>query len=142
MTQDLPTLAQAKQRAKRLRAALFAEGMEVSHSEALERIAKDAGFRDWNSMHAKICDLPAHVWSVEDRVSGRYLSQPFTARILSVEDLRPGWVRLELALDEAVDVVRFDSFSNLRRRLLVEVGPDGRSQERTSNGEPHLELDL
>ncbi|MEM9585513.1 MAG: glyoxalase superfamily protein [Pseudomonadota bacterium] len=44
-------------------------------------------------------------------------------------------------LDEAVDVVRFESFSNLRTQIRVEVGPAGHSKECTSDGTPHLELD-
>ena len=46
-----------------------------------------------------------------------------------------------LDLDDAVDVVRFDSFSNLRKRIRVEVGPDGHSKERTFDGTRHVELD-
>ena len=46
-----------------------------------------------------------------------------------------------LDLDEAVDVVRFDSFSNLRKRIRVEVGPEGHSKERTSDGTPQIVLD-
>ena len=74
-------------------------------------------------------------------MSGEYLSQRFSATVLSAEQQRPGWFRLVLDLDEAVDVVRFDSFSNLRKQIRIVVGPDGRSKERTSDGTPHLVLD-
>jgi hypothetical protein len=75
-------------------------------------------------------------------VTGRYLSQPFAATVLAADQFRPGWFRLVLDLDAAVDVVRFDSFSNLRKRIRVEVGPEGHSKERTSDGTPHVVLDL
>ncbi|MEQ9259509.1 MAG: glyoxalase superfamily protein [Roseovarius sp.] len=70
------------------------------------------------------------------------MSQPFTATVIAARQLHPGWFRLVLKLDEAVDVVRFDSFSNLRRQIRAELGPDGYSKERTSDGEPHVRLDL
>ena len=142
MTRDLPTLVEAKAQAKRLRNDLAAEGAQITHAQALEKIAHRHGFRDWNALHTVIRDLTPEGWSVGGRVTGTYLSQPFAATVLSVEQLRPGWFRLVLDLDEAVDVVRFESFSNLRKRIGVEVGPNGHSKERTSDGTPHVVLDL
>lgn len=142
MTPNPPTVGQAKSEAKRLREDLAERGRTISHSQALEQIARRHGYRDWNTMRSSISDRPPPNFSKGGRVSGRYLSQPFAATVLSAEELRPGWYRLALHLDEAVDVVRFESFSNLRRRLHVEVGPMGRSQERTSDGRPHVELNL
>ena len=142
MTRDLPTPAEAKSEAKRVRDRLAAEGTRIGHSQALEMVAHRHGFRDWNALHAAIRDVPTDAWHVGNRVTGRYLSQPFAANVLSVEPREPGWVRLVLDLEEAVDVVRFEGFSNLRKRLRVEVGPKGHSKERTSDGKPHVELDL
>jgi hypothetical protein len=141
MTRDLPTPAEAKAAARRLRGERGAAGHPISHGEALEIIARAQGFRDWNAMAAAIRDRRPDGWREGGRVTGRYLSQPFSATVLSAEALRPGWVRLVLDLDEAVDVVRFDSFSNFRKRLRAEVGPDGHSRERTSDGIPHMVLD-
>jgi catechol 2,3-dioxygenase-like lactoylglutathione lyase family enzyme len=45
---------QAKSMAKHLRAALSAEGTEVSHSRALELISKSLGFADWNTASASL----------------------------------------------------------------------------------------
>ncbi|ABG33622.1 hypothetical protein CEP88_10105 [Roseobacter denitrificans] len=142
MTRDLPTITQAKQEAKRLRARLFEQGVGISHAQALERVAQRHGLRDWNAFHAVLRDRPPQGWKVGGHVTGRYLSQPFAATVLSAEPLQPGWFRLVLDLDEAVDVVRFDSFSNLRKRIRVEVGPKGHSKERTSDGTPQIMLDL
>jgi len=141
MTRDLPTVAEAKNMAKALRKRLADDGVVLGHSQALERIAKDHGFKDWNGFHAAIETDQSEAWGVGARVTGRYLSQPFAATVLSSQQLRPGWFRLVLDLDEAVDVVRFESFSNLRKQIRVEVGPAGHSKERTSDGIPHLELD-
>lgn len=140
MTRDLPTLVVAKKLAKALRKRLADEGVVLGHSKALERIAQDHGFRDWNGFHAAIEADQSEALGVGARVTGRYLSQPFAATILSSELLLPGWFRLVLNLDEAVDVVRFDSFSNLRKQIRVEVGPAGYSKERTSDGKPHVGL--
>ncbi|MEM9582115.1 MAG: glyoxalase superfamily protein [Pseudomonadota bacterium] len=141
MTRDLPTLIDAKNMAKALRKRLADEGVILAHSQALERIAQDHGFKDWNGFHAAIEARQSEARRVGARVTGRYLSQPFAAKILSSEPLRPGWFRLVLDLDEAVDVVRFESFSNLRKQIRFEVGPAGHSKERTSDGTPHVELD-
>lgn len=141
MTRDLPTLVDAKKLAKALRKRLADEGVFLGHSQALERVAQDHGYNDWNAFHAAIEARQSEAWSVGARVTGRYLSQPFAAKILSSEQLRPGWFRLVLDLDEAVDVVRFESFSNLRKQIRIEVGPAGHSKERTSDGRLHVELD-
>lgn len=141
MTRDLPTLTEAKELAKALRKRLADEGVVLGHSQALERIAKHHGFKDWNGFHASIEADQSKSWGVGARVTGRYLSQPFAATILSSEPLRPGWFRLVLNLDEAVDAVRFESFSNLRKQIRIKVGPAGHSKERTSDGRPHVELD-
>ena len=142
MKRDLPTLAEAKSLAKQLRAQLATEGTLIGHAQALERIAQGHGFRDWNALHAAIRDLPPKGWSTGGRVTGQYLSQPFAATVLSSEQVRPGWFCLELDLDEAMDVVRFESFSNLRKRIRVVAGPDGHSLERTSDGQHHVQLDF
>ncbi|MBF9031010.1 hypothetical protein HKCCE3408_11450 [Rhodobacterales bacterium HKCCE3408] len=141
MTQGLPSIAQAKREAKRLRGALAEQGQAISHAKALEHIAHQHGFRDWNAFCAKMRDHPARAWTAGGQVTGRYLSQPFAATVLAADQISPGWFRLVLELDEAVDVVRFDSFSNLRKQIRVDVGPDGYSKERTSDGRPHIELD-
>lgn len=41
-----------KQLAGRLRAALAMDGVEVSHSRALELVAAQHGYRDWNTLVA------------------------------------------------------------------------------------------
>lgn len=148
MTRDLPTIAKAKQEAKRMRATLAEPGEAISHAQALERVAQRHGFRGWNAFHAEMRDHPPRGWTVSGRVTGRYLSQPFAATVLAADQLQPGWFRLVLDLDEAVDVVRFESFSNdpVRRwpRWPLErenVGRDAACRTRSLKTElatPHL----
>ncbi len=117
-------------------------GTPIGHAKSLELIAHQHGFRDWNAMHAAVANGSPKEWAVGDRVQGTYLSQPFSALVVSVVAQTPGWFRLELQLEEAIDVVASHGFSNFRRRLRGVVGPKGHSVERTSNGQPHLKIDL
>lgn len=133
-----------KAQARRLRKALEAEGNFISHSEALELLAHQMGYRDWNTLSAAAGNRPDTPLAVGGRVSGRYLGQAFEADILSLTAIAGGtggW-RVTLDLDEAVDVVTFDSFSAFRRRINATIGRNGRSPARTSDGRPHLELAL
>ena len=51
---------QAKSMARRLRAALSSDGVEVSHSRSLELVAKALGHADWNTAVAALAaDRPA-----------------------------------------------------------------------------------
>jgi len=142
MSPPLPTTAQAKDQAKRLRAKMAEDATEVSHAKSLELIAHEHGFRDWNTMGAAIGRGPDVAWSIGDRVTGHYLAQPFTAHVASVRLVSPGWVQLSLHLVEAIDVVTSEHFTNYRSRIRGIVGPKGNSAERTSDGRPHLEIDL
>lgn len=133
-----------KAQARRLRKALEAEGNFVSHSEALELLSRQMGYRDWNTLSAAAGNRPDTPLAVGGRVSGHYLGQAFDAEILGLTAITcgaGGW-RVTLNLDEAVDVVSFDSFSAFRRRISATIGRNGRSPARTSNGRPHLELAL
>ncbi len=137
----LPTRQAAKAQAKALRDARRQKGQPITHAAALEQIAHDHGFRDWNAFSAAIGAQSDPEIVPGMRVTGRYLSQPFSATVKTVHPQRPGWAQLVLDLDEPVDVVRFDSFSNLRKRIRGTIGPDGHSKEKTSDGIPHLVLD-
>lgn len=138
----LPTLTAAKAQAQRLRESLSSEELAVSHSQALELVARQHGYRDWNALHAAIGNRPPESFVPGGRLRGHYLGQAFSGTVLAVERLRPGWFRLELDLDEAVDVVTFASFSNFRKRIRGTVGPYGASRDRTGKGLPVLDIDL
>ncbi|MCG3268624.1 glyoxalase superfamily protein [Yoonia sp. I 8.24] len=141
MNTYLPSTMQAKDQAKRLRQKRSEDGAPVTHAKSLELIAHQHGFRDWNSLCAAIANGPPKGWAVGHKVSGTYLSHPFTAKVVSISMVKSDWFRLELDLDEAVDVVASDQFSNLRKRIRGIVGPKGHSVEKTSDGVPHLRLE-
>lgn len=138
----LPTLDAAKAQAKALRASLAAEGREITHSAALELIAKSHGLKDWNTLHAAIGNTPPPPTMLGQIVEGRYLNQPFTAEVLGITQLSEGRFEITLHLAEPVDVVTFDSFSNFRSRVRKTVDASGRSFDKTSDGTPHLVLRL
>lgn len=141
MSRALPSLHDAKAQARQLRRELAAQGVVLGHAQALERVAHRHGFRDWNTLHAAIARRAGTGWAPGRRVSGAYLGHAFRARVVAVAELMPGWHRLELELDQAVDVVTSAHFSAFRKRVRGVVGPRGHSVERTSDGTPHLRID-
>lgn len=140
---QLPSLEDLKDQAKRLRDALARQGTHINHSRSLELIAGQYGFRDWNTLHAKRGNQPRrNTLALGDRVSGRYLGQDFKGQVIAIQTLTSahGMVRVTFDFDEAVDVVQFDSFSAFRKRVTCTLGEDGRTVEKTSNGQPHMVL--
>ena len=137
--QDTTSPEALKTQAKRLRKALAESGTEISHSKALELVAQSVGARDWNTVAAK-SRANAPVWQVGQTVSGRYLGHAFTGRVHAVAARSPGWHRLTIDFDTPVDVVASAHFTSLRRRVSAMVGADGMTVEKTSDGQPHLQL--
>ena len=130
-----------KAQAKALRQALQAKGTTVSHSQALELVARQHGARDWNTLHAWLGQRNAPPGlALGDRVTGRYLGQAYIGKIVALS----GTTRhrhVEIALDQPIDTVRFDSFSNWRSRIRGTLREDGTSLRKTSDGVPHLTLE-
>lgn len=132
------TLDDAKAQAKALRAALLAQGTTISHAQALELVAKQQGAKDWNTLHARLAlrNAPAKL-ALNDRVRGHYLGQPFLGQIIGLSG--PASHRqIAIRFDAPVDVVRFNSFSNLRRQITATIDEHGRSHRHTSDGQPQL----
>lgn len=143
-TRNLPTIDALKARARRLRDRLGRDGHQVSHSKALELIAEEHGFRDWNTLSALASKTTGEPpVALGKRVTGRYLGQPFAGEVIALQALSGGKRhRVTIAFDQPVDVVTFDSFSAYRRRAVANIDASGRTVEKTSNGVPHLELSL
>lgn len=136
----LPNLDAAKAQARYPRADLATKGREISHSAALELVAKSYGQRDWNTLHAAIGNEPRPPVYVGQIVPGHYLKQQFLAEVTTVREIAEGQYEVTLDFETPVDVVTFDSFSNFRSRVRKVVGQDGRSADKTSDGVPHLIL--
>ena len=144
MPNRLPSIPALKKQAKHLRSALEDSGQALSHATALEIVAKQHGFRDWNTICARTVEYPsACPFHIDDRVSGEYFGQPFGGRIRGVEALSKGkFFRTYIEFDEAVDVVTFDSFSAFRKRVMCVVDALGRSPYKRSDGVRQLRLTL
>ena len=133
-----PTIEDYKQQAKTLRFELGSQ--MLTHSAALELVAKQHGHRDWNTLRATIPAAPSG-YQVGQRVHGTYLGQPFTGVIKAVQAVgSSGHARVTLRFDAPVDVVKFDSFSSLRQQVNAMIDPSGKSPQMTSDGTPHLVL--
>ena len=140
------TIDELKSQARRLRDAMAGSGTPVTHSAALELVAKSHGLRDWNTLSALAARSdnaeipPVAVGAV---VTGEYLGQRFQGRVLSLTRLsQSSYYDITLHFDEPVDVVTFDSFSAFRQRVNATIDGKGVSPRHTSNGRPHLVLDL
>eukprot|EP00903_Cladosiphon_okamuranus_P001131 g1129.t1 len=122
----LPSVAQLKAQAKRLKAVLAEKGQTLSHSQALELLSAQYGFKDWNTAHAVASRPNQMTLAIGDRVSGTYMKQPFEGEILALARIGPaGQYRVTLQFDEAVDVVTFDSFSAYRSRVTCLIDAEG-----------------
>jgi hypothetical protein len=137
----LRSVSEAKSKAKALRVALVAQGTTISHAQALERVAHQEGARDWNTLHAKLSRAEPPTLQLGDAVRGKYLGQTLSGRIVALSRIGLN-VDVSIQLDMAIDTVRFDSFSNMRRRIRGVIRPDGRSEHRTSDGLPVLVIDM
>ncbi|WP_291075057.1 glyoxalase superfamily protein [Hyphomonas sp.] len=139
MTQTITTRDAAKARARELRLEAGTAGHTISHSKALELVAAELGYRDWNTASARLSNTPEAPCQLGDQVAGRYLKQPFEGRVLAIRELAGGMgYEVTLHFDVPVDVVAFDSFSAHRQRVSAMVGGDGKSWAKTSDGQPHL----
>lgn len=136
MTSHIYTRVQAKARARQIKAE--SEGA-LSLAAALESVAKEMGFRDWNTASARLSNAAAASWQVGERVSGQYLKRPFKGRIHGVRELQAGsGFEVTIQFDDPVDVVDWESFSAHRQRVTAMVSPEGISWAKTSDGVPHL----
>ena len=143
MTQTiLPSRDMLKGHARNLRQTLRQSGTPVSHATALEHVAHQWGYRDWNTLSDADSRPAARNWTLGQHVSGTYLGHAFTGTIRVAQRKGPGHVQLSIALDTPVDVSASPRFSVLRRQLSCTIGPAGRTVEKTSDGQPHVVLDL
>ena len=137
----LHSVKDAKSHAKALREALAKQGTPITHAQALELVAYQSGARDWNTRHAKLSQAEPQPFHLNDEVQGYYLGQAFTGRIVALSKAGQN-TRFSLQLNDPVDAVQFESFSNMRRHIRGVVGPDGRSPRKTSDGTPHLIINM
>ena len=141
MTHALPSPDGLKMQARRLRTAMSEAGAPLSHAAALEAVAKQHGFRDWNTARAASqAHAPTPRWQIGQQVRGRYLGHSITGRIKAARENAGGFWHLTLVFDQPVDVVASERFSSYRRQVSVTLNAQGVTHERTSDGTPHMAL--
>ncbi len=142
----LPSLENLKQQAKRLRVELNGgpHGNDISHSQALELLAHQFGYRDWNTLHAACGNqLPGPPVTLGARVSGHYLERPFVGEVVAIQALsHSDRFRVTINFDKPVDVIKFEGWSSHRKRVSSQIDRKGQSPQKTSNGAPLMVLDL
>ncbi|MCP5085082.1 MAG: hypothetical protein GY948_25650 [Alphaproteobacteria bacterium] len=144
VTQHMPSIDALKSQAKRLRTELAHAGTELGHSRVLELMAKQHGYKDWNTLHAAVGNRPQPAPVIlGQRLSGHYLNQPFEGKVVGVQaTAEPDRFRVTLNFDAPVDVVTFEGFNNFRQRVSGVIDRKGVTAEKTSDGNPHLVLSL
>ena len=146
---DLPSPDALKHQARRLRQELDKSGTKISHAKALELVAHQLGYRDWNTLSAASAASAAEAVrrhnqtqvQIGDRVAGTYLGQAFNGEVLAVQRMGGGHVRVTLHFDSPVDVVRFDSYSAFRQRVSCTLDEELTAPARTSDGRPHMRIE-
>ena len=139
--QSIPlTMSRVKQQAQTLRQELSADGISITHSRALECLARMNQFKDWNTFRAKLHhDKPRRKLAAGMRVSASYLGRAVSGKLLDVTPYgTQGFNRIVLELDAPVDVAASEHFSAMRHRISAEISPEGRTIETTSDGQPQL----
>ncbi|MGI9504360.1 MAG: glyoxalase superfamily protein [Geminicoccaceae bacterium] len=140
----LPSIEALKDQARRLRATRGSGLEPITHSRSLELLAHQYGYKDWNTLHWAVGNAPPSCpAALGAKVHGRYLGQAFEGEVIGVQTLTPrDRFRVTLHFDEPVDVVTFDSFSNMRQRVTCVIDSSGKSTEKTSDGRPHMQLEV
>ena len=129
-TDTLPTSEELKAQAKRLKEHFSAQNITLSHSQALEALAKQHGFKNWNILSAKLNfgnNTPN--WpTVDDKVTGTYLGHAFTGTVLRINVTNLDHIRrYKIHFDEPIDVVKSKLFSNYRQRINCFLNEEMRS---------------
>ena len=116
----------------------------MSYSQALEAVARQHGYKDWNTIFAACGNAPSGPpWQVGQIVTGAYLGKPVRGTIKSLRQLADGRMfRVSLDLDQPVNVSAFDSFDVMRRRLSATLNRKGETVEKITSGTPQLKLDV
>ncbi len=130
MTRELAS--DYKNHARRLRDALVADGISVSHTKALELVARQNGSRDWNTLAARPSTEAGAPFAVGQKVSGTFNGTPAQGRVIGLEEtIKPDLWRVTVAFNPPVNASTSAHFVAERRRVQMVIGTDGRSRRLT-----------
>lgn len=138
---DTPSAQTLKSEAKELRETRAKAGQVITHSQALEEVAQNHGYRDWNTARAALPDRVAVPFQVGMRVKGFYLEQPFTGLLIGVQLAHNMQAyTLTIQFDEPVNVTPDFMFAALRHRVVSTVDIHGISPALRGNGQPQMRV--
>ncbi|MEO6012339.1 MAG: glyoxalase superfamily protein [Devosia sp.] len=138
---DTPSIQTLKSEAKALRAERVLTGTPLGQGQALEEIARQHGYRDWNTASAALPERVVVPLQVGQRVAGTYLSQPFAGLLIGMQLLADmQHYEVTVKFDKPVNVSKFESMVHLRHRVRATIGLNGISRAHTSYGEPHMRI--
>lgn len=138
---DIPSAQTLKSEAKNLREERSKSGKPITHSAALEEVARTHGYRDWNTARAALPDRVAVPFQVGMRVKGFYLEQPFRGLLIGLQlsgDMQHHKVTIQF--DEPVNVTPTFMFAAHRQRVTATVDIHGFSPALRGNGQPQMRL--
>ncbi|ODT75805.1 MAG: hypothetical protein ABS76_33080 [Pelagibacterium sp. SCN 64-44] len=138
---DTTSAQTLKSEAKALREERARIGQPLTHSAALEEVARSYGYRDWNTARAALPDRVAVPFQVGMRVKGFYLEQPFKGMLIGVQlaaSMQTSTVTV--MFDEPVNVTPNFMFAAYRQRVTATVDMRGISPALRGNGEPQMRL--
>lgn len=132
------TSSDYKTHARRLRDALAAEGIDLSHGKTLDVVARQHGVRDWNTLAARAEATPEPQaqpeppFMVGDAVEGAFNGAAARGRIIGLsETIKPDLWRVTVKFTPPVDASTSAHFRAERTRVEMVVGADGRSRRLT-----------
>ena len=138
---DTPSAQTLKSEAKALREEKGRRGQPISHSAALEEVARSHGYRDWNTARAILPDRVAVPFQVGARVKGYYLEQPFRGLLIGVQLLSDmQHHKITVLFDEPVNVTPNMMFAATRQRVTATVDVHGISPAVRGSGQPQMRL--
>jgi len=145
---QIPPIHDLKTQAKRLRTQLDTPDAPVTHARALELLARQYGYADWNTLCAvsRRCEQEQarnaqRPLQVGDEIAGTYLGHRFTGQVIGLRAMTGGHTRLTVHFDEPVDVVSFESFSAFRQRVSCTLDEDLVAPAKLSDGTPHMRIE-
>jgi hypothetical protein len=142
MTNPTPPLARIKDQARRMRTRTVAKGAPLSQAQALEKLARMLGHRDWNTLHAAASFTPEGAPAkTGDKLRLRYMGIEAEGRLRWVkEGAEQGYWQVAIDLTAPLPIPTAEGIDLTRRRLHADLDAKGISRERRSDGTPHLEL--
>lgn len=150
------SISTTKARAKRLRQYLASIGASLSHSQSLEAISHEEGYKDWNTytacMHGQETpansDGPFPPVRVGESVTGNFRGSAFKGTVLGLEktdggpaQLGPVW-RIKIQFDAPVELPAPEGLDLTRLRVRQMINGTGQSVNLKGRLDGHMQLTL